>query len=173
MFTGIVLDGWIFDKEQTKNRLSESWDLAMLSTFTLKYVEIVRLQNHTENSASFLHVAPKVTYGHDEFGTCSKYAAQYCILTLRTWNRWGIWAHTISQPGTLQVSSTYTISSHSVGSSIWLLFQHVLAVSLSRFGVVVQAGKEHVNMSFFPSDRGWGVWCIWLWIEILLLSLAY
>lgn len=45
-------------------------------------------------------------------------------------------------------------SSHCAGSSIWLLFQHVLVVSLSRFGAVVQAVKEHVKVSFFPSGRG-------------------
>lgn len=52
----------------------------MPSTFTLKYAEIVRLQNCTENSASLLYIAPKVMYGHDEFGACSKYAMHYCIL---------------------------------------------------------------------------------------------
>lgn len=44
-------------------------------------------------------------------------------------------------------------SSHCAGSSIWLLFQHVLVVSLSRFGAVEQAVKEHVKVSLFPSGR--------------------
>lgn len=54
----------------------------MPSTFTLKYVEIVRLQNCIENSASIFSVAPKVTYGHNDFGACSEYAVQYCALTV-------------------------------------------------------------------------------------------
>jgi len=54
----------------------------MPSTFTLMYVEIVRLQNCPGNSASILQVAPEVAYGHDEFGAGRKYAVQCWVLTV-------------------------------------------------------------------------------------------
>lgn len=89
-------------------------------------------------------------YGHDEFGARSKDTVQCFVLT-------------VTDLESLRDSGSYTAksrqltelgSSHCAGSSIWLLFQHVLLVSLSRFGAVVQAVKEHVKVSFFPSGRG-------------------
>lgn len=130
----------------------------MPSAFTLQYVEMVKLQNRTENSASsILGGAPKVMYGRDEFGACSKCAA-------------AVLYHRVYGPGTAEgfgliefnvlvhceAHQLTQLGSRSAGSSTWPLLQHVLAVRLSGFGVAEQAGKGHVNVSFLSFGQRLG-----------------